>query len=77
MHMERHGIDDDRAARLAKVRSELADKLMPVRGDMSDDKFARTLNLLAQGLERAEYNATRQAQGAEYERLRHTSPGSV
>jgi hypothetical protein len=63
--MDRQAIDDDRAARLAKVRSELADKLSPVRGDMSDDKFARTLSLLARGVERAEY-----------ERLRHSSPGS-
>jgi hypothetical protein len=74
--MERQAINDDRAARIAKVRSELAVKLSPVRGDMSDDKFARTVSLLAQGLERAEYNATRHAMGAEYDRLRHTSPGS-
>jgi hypothetical protein len=63
--MERPAINDDREARLAKVRSELADKLSPVRGDMSDEKFARTLSLLARGVERAEY-----------ERLRHTSPGN-
>ena len=75
--MQRPAPDDDRAARLARVQSELADKLSPVRGDMNDETFARTLSLLARGLERAEFNAMRHATGANDERARHTSPDSA
>jgi hypothetical protein len=63
--MERYEIDDDRAARLAKVRSELVHELSPVRGDLSDENFARALSLLARSVERAEH-----------ERLRNRSPAS-
>jgi hypothetical protein len=58
--MERRTTDDDRAARMAEVRSELEVQLSPVRGDMSDEKFARALTLFSRDLMRSEHDRMRQ-----------------
>ena len=57
MRMEKPAMDDARVARVAEVRSELMNRLSPVRGTLSEDQFVRTVSLISKGLVRAEYDA--------------------